>query len=184
MLVRAGVQAGDKVLVTGASGGVGVAAVQLAKMRNADVIAVASGAKAEALLKLGADRVVPRGESLMKHVGAAALSVVIDLVGGDAFRELPRLLRRGGRYVTAGAIAGPIVELDLRTLYLNDLTYFGCAAQDDVVFKNIVSYLGEGNLRPHIAARFPFSRIGEAQKLFLKKSFVGKISLVPDRHFF
>ena len=182
MLVRAGVKAGDKLLVTGASGGVGLAAVQLAKMRGAEIIAVASAAKAKKLRELGADRVIPRGQPLIEHIGLNALSVVVDLVGGDAFSELPRLLRSGGRYVTAGAIAGPMVDLDLRTLYLNDLTFFGCAAQDDVVFENIVSYLGEGKLRPHIAARFPISRIVEAQELFLTKSFVGKISLVPDRH--
>jgi NADPH:quinone reductase-like Zn-dependent oxidoreductase len=179
MLVRAGVGAGDRILVTGASGGVGSAAVQLAKLRGAEVIALASGSKAEAVGALGADRVIRRGDDLSETLGAESLSVIVDLVAGEDWKSFLPLLRRGGRYVTAGAIAGPIVEMDVRSLYLKDLTLYGCAFQEDAVFENIVRYLAERRLKPAIAATFPLEQIVAAQQQFLEKSQVGKIVLVP-----
>ena len=179
MLVRAAVTERDTVLILGASGGVGAAAVQLAKLRGARVIAVAAAEKADAVRALGADDVIARGASLTVALGARSLSVVVDLVGGGGFAELPDLLMRGGRYVTAGAIAGPLVTVDLRTLYLNDLTFYGSTAQDDAVFENLVRYLADGRITPLIAATFPLSEIRRAQELFLSKSFVGKIALIP-----
>lgn len=179
MLLRAGVEAADRVLVTGASGGVGSAAVQLAKIRGAEVIAVASSAKAETVAALGADRVVDRGEDLVATLGPESVTVIVDLVAGEGWGQYPTLLRRGGRYVTAGAIAGPIVEMDVRSLYLKDLTLFGCAFQEDAVFENIIRYLAERRLRPVVAKTFPLDQIVAAQELFLEKKFVGKIVLLP-----
>jgi NADPH:quinone reductase-like Zn-dependent oxidoreductase len=132
MLHRAAVGA-ERVLVTGASGGVGSAAVQLAKRRGAHVIAVASITKADDLYAIGADQVIDRNADLATAAGRDGVDVVIDLVAGDAWPSLLDVLRRGGRYATAGAIAGPMVELDVRTLYLKDLTFIGCTFQDDVV---------------------------------------------------
>ena len=90
-----------------------------------------------------------------------------------------RDLRRGGRYATAGAIAGPLVELDVRTLYLKDLTLFGCTFQQDEVFENLVSYIERGEIRPLVAKTFPLSEIRQAQTEFLAKAFTGKLVLVP-----
>ena len=115
-------------LVVGASGGVGTTAVQLAKLRGAEVTAVASEEEAAALDALGADLVIPRGTDLETALGRKSLTAVVDLVGGDQFQILPELLARGGRYAVAGAIAGPNVRFDLRTLYVNDLTLYGCTA--------------------------------------------------------
>lgn len=179
MLVRAGIDGDDRVLVLGASGGVGTAAVQLTKLRGAEVTAVASEHKAAALEALGADSVIPRGTDLMNALGPNSLTAIVDLVGGDQFRMLPELLTRGGRYATAGAIAGPRVSFDLRTLYLNDLSLFGCTAQKDIVFENIVRYLSERRIRPSIAATFRLAEIRRAQEMFLEKNFVGKIVLIP-----
>ena len=81
--------------------------------------------------------------------------------------------------MTAGAIAGPIVEMDVRSLYLKDLTLYGCAFQEDVVFENIIRYLSERRLKPAIAAIFPLEEIVTAQRQFLEKSQVGKIVLLP-----
>jgi NADPH:quinone reductase-like Zn-dependent oxidoreductase len=107
------------------------------------------------------------------------MTAIVDLVGGKNWPALLTVLKRGGRYVTAGAIAGPIVELDLRTLYLKDLTLFGCAAQDDRVFENIVRYLNDGLLEPPVAQVFPLAEFKAAQELFLSKRFVGKIVVIP-----
>lgn len=87
------------------------------------------------------------------------------------------VLRPGGRYATAGAIADPNVDLDLRTLYLNDLTLFGCTVLDDGVFAGLITYIEGGAVRPLVAAVMPLRDIIAAQELFLSKRHVGKIVL-------
>lgn len=178
MLHRAGVKAGETVLITGASGGVGSAAVQLARRRGATVIGVVGKAKVDQVLALGASRVVARGASLVAELGADSVDVVIDIAAGPDFPELPEVLKRGGRYAVAGAIAGPIVELDVRNLYLKDLTFFGCTYYDDVVFENLVSFIERGEIRPNVGATYPLERIVEAQQEFLSKNTGGKIVLI------
>lgn len=180
LLHRAGVGA-ETVLVTGASGGVGSAAVQLARRRGARVIAVASAAKAGELLALGADRVVDRAEDLPTVLGSNSVDVVLDVVGGSRWSQLLDVMRLGARYAVAGAIAGPVVELDLRTLYLKDLTLFGCTFQDDVVFENLIRYVEAGSIRPVVARTYPLRDIVTAQQDFLAKSHVGKLVLIPPQ---
>lgn len=175
---RAGVKAGEIVLVTGASGGVGSASVQLAKRRGANVIAIAGAAKAEQVMALGASKVVARGDSLVEALSKDSVDVVIDIAAGPGFGELPEVLKRGGRYAIAGAIAGPIVELDVRNLYLKDLTFFGCTYYDDIVFENLVSYIERNEIRPNIGATYPLEKIVEAQQEFLSKKTGGKIVLL------
>ena len=169
----------ERVLVTGASGGVGSAAVQLAKRRGAHVIAVASTGKTDAVRAVGADEVVDRNADLATAVGHDGIDVVVDLVAGASWPRLLDVLRRGGRYATAGAIAGPLVELDVRTLYLKDLTLFGCTFQEDEVFENLVSYVERGEIRPLVARTFPLHEIRRAQETFLAKAFTGKLVLIP-----
>jgi len=169
----------ERVLVTGASGGVGSAAVQLAKRRGAHVTALASAAKRDALLALGADLVIERNADLPAALGGQHIDLVVDLVAGTGWPALLEGLRRGGRYVTAGAIAGPLVQLDVRTLYLKDLTLIGCTFQEDAVFENLVGYIERGEIRPLVAATFPLRDIVTAQQQFLDKGFVGKLVLIP-----
>ncbi|MGB5329656.1 MAG: alcohol dehydrogenase family protein [Gammaproteobacteria bacterium] len=178
MLHRAAVGA-ERILVTGASGGVGSAAVQLAKRRGAYVIAVASATKAGDLIAIGADEVIDRNADLVAATGRDSVDVVIDLVAGEAWPSLLDVLRRGGRYATAGAIAGPLVELDVRTLYLKDLTLIGCTFQDDIVFENLVGYIEADEIKPLVAQTFPLNEIATAQEQFLAKKFTGKLVLVP-----
>jgi NADPH:quinone reductase-like Zn-dependent oxidoreductase len=177
MLGRSLVAAGETVLVTGASGGVGSAAVQLAKRRGARVIAVAAPAKHDEVIALGADVALPRDSDLTVDVGRKSVDVVIDVVGGPVWSQLLTILRRGGRYATSGAIGGPLVELDLRTLYLNDLTLFGCTVLDPSVFADLVGYIERDEIRSVVAATFSLKDIVAAQQLFLTKQHVGKIVL-------
>ncbi|MCF7747708.1 zinc-binding dehydrogenase [Sulfitobacter sp. M39] len=172
MIQRAGLRA-ERVLITGASGGVGSAAVQLAKRRGAHVTASTSAAKMEALKDLGADVVLDRDETLPTD----AFDVVLDLVGGPRWPELLDGLVCHGRYVTSGAIAGPIVELDLRTLYLKDLTFVGSTRQDPRVFTDLVSYIEAGEIRPVVADTYPLRELRTAQTAFLEKSHIGKIGV-------
>jgi NADPH:quinone reductase-like Zn-dependent oxidoreductase len=171
LLHRAGVSADERVLVTGASGGVGSAAVQLARRRGAEVIAVAAPEKADALRAIGASRVLPRDEL------GVSVDVVVDVVGGPGWPRLLDALVPGGRLATSGAIAGPIVELDLRTLYLRDLTLLGCTYQAEEVFANLVGYVERGEIEPLVARTYPLREIVQAQRDFLEKRFVGKLVL-------
>ncbi len=179
LLTRAALKTGETVLVTGASGGVGSAAVQLARRRGARVIAVAGAAKAEDVTALGADAVIARGDGLVDRLGREAVDVVVDLVGGPQWPELLEILKRGGRYAASGAIAGPMVQLDLRILYLKDLRLVGCTVLEDGVFGNLVGYIERGEIRPVVAKTYPLAEIVSAQKTFLEKRFTGKIVLVP-----
>lgn len=180
MLTRTSVGA-ERVLITGASGGVGSAAVQLAKRRGAAVIGIAAEAKAAAVIALGADRIVHRGKSVLKELGAASVDVVVDLVGGEQWPELLDVLKSGGRYVTSGAIAGPIVELDLRTLYLRDLRLLGSTHTDDEIFVNVVRYVENDEIRPVVAATYPLADIAKAQQDFLAKRHTGNLVLFPPQ---
>ena len=178
MLHRAAVGA-ERVLVTGASGGVGSAAVQLAKRRGAHVTALTSLARQTEVKALGADVVIDRNADLVASIGANSIDVVVDLVAGGGWPQLLEVLKRGGRYATAGAIAGPMVELDVRTLYLKDLTLIGCTFQDDMVFENLVGYIERNEIRPVVAKTFALADIAAAQDAFLQKQFTGKLVLIP-----
>lgn len=180
MLHRARLGA-ETVLITGASGGVGSAAVQLAKRRGATVIALCSSSKADDVRALGADQVVDRDADLVTTFGECSADVVVDLVAGEQWPSFLDILRRGGRYVTAGAIAGPIAQIDVRSLYLKDLTLMGCTFQEDEVFSNLISYVEAGKIRPIVAKVFPLKEIGRAQEEFLSKKHTGKIVLtIPE----
>ncbi|MEM9200753.1 MAG: alcohol dehydrogenase family protein [Actinomycetota bacterium] len=180
MLHRIGLGA-ERVLITGASGGVGSAAVQLAKRRGAEVVALSGASKHEAVASLGADDVVDRDADLLERFGSESFDAIIDLVAGPFWAQATQLLRIGGRYITAGAIAGPIVELDVRDLYLKDLTLKGSTYQDPEVFPNLVGYIERGEIRPLVAATYPLAAIADAQAAFLDKGFVGKIVLeIPE----
>jgi len=179
MIERCRVGSRDRVLVTGASGGVGSAAVQLAARRGAHVIAITSASKAAAVKDLGAEATVARDADLVSALGRESVDVVIDVVGGDQFPVLLEVLRRRGRYAVAGAISGPVVKLDLRTLYLKDLRFEGCTVFDPSVFSNLVGYIERSEVRPVIAGVHPLRDIVRAQREFSTKAHTGKIVLTP-----
>lgn len=179
MVHRAGVTEGEHVLIAGASGGVGSAAVQLARRRGASVTAIAGSAKYEKVKALGADRVIAREENCVELLGEKSVDVVVDNVAGPSFGGMLKVLKRGGRFVSSGAIAGPLVELDMRDFYLKDLTLIGCTAWDAPVFPNLVSYIEKDEIRPLVAGRFPLREIEAAQREFTEKKHVGKFVLIP-----
>ncbi|HEY2892170.1 MAG TPA: alcohol dehydrogenase family protein [Dongiaceae bacterium] len=179
MIERAGLAAGEVVLVTGASGGVGSAAVQLARRRGAHVSAVTGAGKADQVMALGAEQIIDRAVALKDQTADESFDVVIDIAGGPQWPALLDALKRGGRYAVSGAIAGPIVSLDLRTLYLKDLRLIGCTVLDRQVFPNLIGYLERGEIKPVLAATYPLKDIVRAQQDFLAKGFVGKLVLIP-----
>ena len=178
MLTRIALAKGEHVLITGASGGVGSAAVQLAKRRGAEVTAMAGSDKTDAVRALGADHVIPRDADLTALFGPEHFDAAVDIVGGAGFASILNCLKRGGRCGVAGAISGPVVDLDLRTLYLKDLRLLGCTILESEVFPNLIGYIERGEIKPVVAATFPLAGIVAAQEAFLTKRHVGKIVLV------
>jgi alcohol dehydrogenase len=176
LLDRAGVVEGQRVLVTGASGGVGLAAVQLAAVRGAQVTGIAAGAKADAVRAAGAADVIGR-DALPE---AAAFDAVVDLVGGPGWAALIRALKAGGHYAVAGAIAGPVVAADLRDIYLRDITLHGCTYQPRETFRRLVALINAGSVRPLVSATYPLADIARAQADFVAKRYPGKLVLIPE----
>jgi len=185
MLARANVTSEDTVLITGASGGVGSALIQLAKRRGATVIGLASEAKHNDLSKLGANALLPRAPenikaALKKVIGRDSVSVLADIVGGEAFPMLVDALERGGRYTCSGAIAGPCVELDLRTLYLRDLTFTGSTVIPPHIFTDLIGYIERGEIQPMLAATYPLEKLAQGQQAFIDKKHSGNIVVTMD----
>ncbi|MEZ9348728.1 alcohol dehydrogenase family protein [Vibrio splendidus] len=177
MLTRANVAEADRVLISGASGGVGSAAIQLAKARGAYVVAITSPSKNQQLLELGADEVIARDADLVNALGESSVNVVIDLVAGDKWPEFLGVLKPHGRYAVSGAIGGAMVELDVRTLYLKDLSFFGCTVLEPQVFQNLVNRIEKQQIGAIVAESYPLADIHKAQDEFLKKKHVGKLVL-------
>ena len=185
MLDRAAVEAGENVLVTGASGGVGSGIVQLCRARGAVPYAVVGAGKEEAVRALGAEATITRPQgglfaAVRAVMGTAPVDVVADLVAGEMFGDLVNLLRPEGRYVTAGAIAGPVVQLDLRTLYLKHLQLHGSSQGTRAAFRRLVRYIEAGRIRAVLAGCRRLSAFHDAQREFMAKGFVGKLVVVPD----
>ncbi len=180
MLNRAEVASGDRVLIPGASGGVGSALIQLAKRRGAETIALCDDAKAAEVSAAGADHVLLRAPgdlraALEATTGSAEVTVVADVVGGALWPQMIAGLARGGRYTCAGAIAGPIVSFDLRTFYLRDLTFVGATIVPPGTFADLVGYIERGEIKPLLAATYPLKDLVEAQRAFIAKRHVGNI---------
>ncbi len=175
LLTRAGVTAGHKVLITGASGGVGLAAVQLARLRGASVWGITGAAKAEVVKSQGAVETFDRDAALP----ADMFDVAIDVVGGPKWVRLVLALKPGGHYAVSGAIAGPMVQADLRDIYLRDITIHGCTHQSPEVFGRLAELMNAGRIKPLISRTYPLRDIAKAQEDFQSKALPGKLVLIP-----
>ena len=179
LINRTGLGAGESIVISGASGGVGSAAIQLTKIRGARVIAISSESKRQSLLNLGADQVVDRHSKDLQADVITALGgkadVAVDVVGGEIFSVLVNCLRRGGRYSASGAISGPMVNFDLRKLIYRDLQFTGATVVPPGTFKKLVEYIESGKLKPVLAETYALKDLAKAQAAFMKKNFVGNI---------
>ena len=178
MINRAGCEAGERVLVTGSSGGVGSAAIQLLADRGCHVVARTSASNAETVAANGANEVSVRGVDRIPDV--AEVDVVIDVVGGEEFADLLDRLKDGGRMATAGAIAGPIVTLDLRRLYLRQRRLIGSTMHTPNDFAELARIASAGGVEPSVAEVFPLTELHSAQARFQRKDFFGKLVVAPD----
>ncbi len=181
---RTGLQPGEWVVVTGASGGVGTTAIQLCLARGARVIGVASAFKAQALLDLGCTAVIERNaEDLERRIMEAAdgpVDVVLDVVGGTMFMPILNTLRQRGRLSTSGAIAGPVVEFDLRQLIYKDIQMTGATICPPHIFSRTVQLVSTGAVKPMLAYSYPLRDLKRAQEAFLAKKYTGNIVVTMD----
>src|SRR5690606_15507710 len=160
-------------------GGVGLAAVQLARRRGASVIGICAAAKAQAVRQAGADQILDRSQHPVEVLGQRSVDVVLDVVGGDGVSDLLTTLKLGGRYVVAGAIGGPLTRVDLRTVYLKDLSLLGCTFQDDEVFTNLVQYIERNEIAPLVSKTYALQDMRNAQQDFIAKKYPGKLVVIP-----
>jgi NADPH:quinone reductase-like Zn-dependent oxidoreductase len=180
MLRRARVAAGERVLVTGASGGVGSGVVQLCRARGAIPYAVVGAGKEAAVSEIGAQGTVTRGqgelgEAVATMMAGAPVDVVVDTVSGPMLPNLLEILRPQGRYVTCGAMGGAMVEIDMRRVYLKNLEIHGASQGTRRDFAAVRDYALSGAIEPLLAKTYPLADIGRAQVDFKKKNFVGKL---------
>jgi len=185
MLRRARVSKGDRVLVTGASGGVGSGVIQLCRARGAIPYGVVGAGKEKQVLSIGAENIVTRGsknfvEAVSSATAGEPIDVVIDTVAGPLLTDLIEVLKTGGRYATCGAIGGPIVELDMRRIYLKNIEMHGATQGTRRDFAAIRDFVLSGAIKPLLAASFPLQKLGQAQEAFTKKDFVGKLVVTID----
>ena len=188
MLDRAAVARGERVLISGAAGGVGGALIQLCRARGAIPYAITSADKADAVRALGAEGIALRDsgdwvEQVHALLDGEPVDVVADVVAGALFRDLINLLRAEGRYTTAGAFAGPVVELDLRTVYLKHLQLHGSSQGTRAAFARLLGYIESGAVTANLFATYPLSEFHRAQTDFMAKGYVGKLVVMPDRFY-
>ena len=146
---------------------------------------MASESKHAELGKVGAHALLGRApenlkSALKEAIGQDTVTVVADVVGGAYWPTLIDALARGGRYTCAGAIAGPMVEMDLRTFYLRDLTFTGATIVPPGVFADLVGYIERGEVKPLLAQTFPLKELHAAQEAFIAKQHIGNIVVVMD----
>ncbi len=179
LVSRTQLQPGETVVIAGASGGVGSAAIQLCKLRGAKVIAIASSNKFDLLTSLGADICIDRNsdnlEAEIHKQAKTIVDVALDVVGGNTFMPLINSLRQGGRYSSSGAISGPMVEFDLRQLVYKDLQLTGATIVPPGTMARVVSLIEQKRLKPLLAQSFPLQDLAKAQQAFMEKKHVGNI---------
>ncbi len=195
MMTSAGVKAGERVLVSGASGGVGTALIQLCRIVGAVPYAVSQQEKAEALKALGAEAVIDRGdlagfaERVLEASGGVPIDAVMDLVGGemtdrfiDTMIQDMKARTTYPRLSIAGASGGNISEILWTRIYLYQVQIFGVSHGTREEAEQLIKWIRAGELKPVLHAAFRLSDLHQAERYFVSRgsNFLGKIVIVPD----
>jgi NADPH:quinone reductase-like Zn-dependent oxidoreductase len=183
LVTRAGVRAGDVVLVLAGGSGVGQAAIQLARHFGARVFATAAPAKADRTRALGAEAVFDHYDSdfarEVRHAtGGKGADIVIEHVGQATWDRSVRALANGGRLVTCGATTGPTGALNLQHLFARQLSILGSYMGTFAELRAAAPLLFEGRVAPVIDEVFPLARAADAQRRLEEKGQFGKIVLL------
>ncbi len=176
---------GEVVLVQGAGSGIGVAAIQIAKLHGARVIATASTADKLARAKaLGADEVIDYTTSdfaaeCKRLTGKRGVDAVIEHVGGDVFAASIKAVRNGGRVVTCGATAGFHPAIDLRHIFFRQVEVLGSTMGSKADLLAVLGHVAAGRLSPVVHAVLPLARAGEAHRMLEERKAFGRVVLEP-----
>ena len=185
LIHRAGLRAGESVLVVGSGGGVNSMSIQIAKLAGAFVYAVASNdTKAQLAKELGADVVLDRsqvdwGREIYKFTGKRGVDVVVDNVGKATLTASMQALARGGRVVIVGNTSGPQTEIDIRFIFGKQISLIGSTMGSHQDFRDVVGMLWAGKLKPVIDRMMPLSEGRRAYEIMEKGQQLGKIVLTP-----
>ena len=180
LVTRGRLQAGEKILILGASGGVGTACVQLAKM----IGAAGSDDKLLKLRELGADHLVNyKTQDFSKETwrisGKKGVDVVVNYTGGDTWIPSLKTLRKGGRILTCGATAGYDPAEDLRYIWVREIDVMGCNGWTKEDIATLLDYFATGRIKPVISHVLPLSQGRDAEWLLEQRAVFGKVLLVP-----
>ncbi|CAN5905884.1 zinc-binding dehydrogenase [soil metagenome] len=184
-LKTAQLTATDRVLVLGAGGGVGSAAVQLARRIGAYVFALTRGTKkVKQLQSLGADRVIDRDHEdfetvIRTETNARGVDIVVNPVGGATLRPAIRSLAPGGRMTLCGATIGDSPDISLRELYQSHRQLIGAPMGSRQDFREVLDLLAQGEIKPSIGAVMPLEHISEAHRRLEEGEVFGKLVIEP-----
>ena len=187
LIDRATLTAGESVLVLGASGGVGHAALQIADHAGAEVFATGSTAeKLEYAREHGADHVCNYEEEnfadwVRAETGKRGVDVVVDYIGEGTWRDSIRSLAKGGRLVTCGGTAGGNPETDIPRIFWNQLTIVGSTMATPGQVDDVLELVWDGTFEPAIRAELPMSEVARGHELLGDREGFGKVVLRPDR---
>lgn len=185
LMTRGGLRAGEKVLVTGASGGVSTAAIQIAHMAGARVYAVTSGREnAQRVHRLGADVVYDRKEvefsaEVWKETGKRGVDLVFDSVGEAVWEQCLRVLGVGGRLVSYGATTGSRGNAEIRVVFWKQLSILGTTMGTPAEFRQVMRLVFDGTLSPVVHEVIPLEEARRAHALLESGKVFGKLVLVP-----
>jgi NADPH:quinone reductase-like Zn-dependent oxidoreductase len=186
MVVRkAAVTPGDVLLVQGAGSGIGVAAIQIGKLYGARVITtVSSAAKVARAKELGADEVIDTSSADFAAVcraltGKRGVDAVIEHLGGAALTGSIKAVRNGGKIVTCGATASPVVELDMRHVFFRQLQLLGSTMGSKADLLAVLAHLASGRLHPVVHSVLPLAQAAEAHRLLESRTVFGKVVMTP-----
>ncbi len=185
LVTRAGIRPGQTVLVLGANSGVGIAAIQIAKLFNATVIATAGDErKMEKARQLGADHVIDHYKQKIsveakRITNKQGVDIVVEHVGASTWDESLKSMKPGATLVTCGATTGPQVSLDLRFLFARQWSLLGSYMGTMGELYEVLGHVFSGKLKPVVDRAFPLSEIRAAHEYMEKSKMFGKIVLNP-----
>ncbi|MBI4410081.1 MAG: alcohol dehydrogenase catalytic domain-containing protein [Gemmatimonadetes bacterium] len=184
LITRGRLRAGEDVLVTGASGGVSTAAIQIARHAGARVFAVTTTENVERVRQLGAQFVYDRtavdyARQVWADTAKRGVDLLFDSVGVATWKSNLRALARGGRLVVYGATTGPLAETDLRRIFWNQLEIIGTTMSSRAEFETVMELVFRGELRPVLDVVWPLERARDAHERLERGEQFGKIVLRP-----
>ena len=186
LITRAGVKPGDDVLVLGASGGVGSACVQIAKLAGARVFVTAStDEKLAQLEKLGADHMINYAEQdfakeIWNTTNKRGVDVVVDSIGEATWKQSLKSLAKDGKIVTFGATSGPSPQINIPLMFWRQLSIIGTTMGTRSEFEDVMNLVWKGSLKPVVDKTFPLQELATAQEMMENRGVFGKYLICPE----